>query len=392
MRATASTTSALLTAATLLISGCGTAEQPQPPRAMPEPSTTIGPVAHDPAAPTDRSGPIPAAALRGVEWLVAAQSNDGGWGQDGATPRDGTAQESTGTDVANTALAALALLRSGTTPTAGPHREQLLAAAGYIMRSIEAAPDEGLAITDKQNTQIQRKLGPFVDTFVSAMLLGELMKQMPDAASERRLVAALDKCVDKIEKNQQQDGSWNAGGWAPIINTSMASRSLFAAQNKGIDVDTAVLQRVDEYTMSQFDAKTKNFKIGEGDAGVHLYKVAQALEQASRTPADAEKREVMQAAGGMVSSETFQAGFGSMGGEEFISYMNISDSLARAGGSKWEEWNGDIKQRLEKLQNADGTWAGHHCITGRVACTSAAILTMLTDRTVETRVAGIEGK
>jgi hypothetical protein len=31
-------------------------------------------------------------------------------------------------------------------------------------------------------------------------------------------------------------------------------------------------------------------------------------------------------------------------------------------------------------QNADGSWAGHHCITGRTFCTSAALLTLLVDR------------
>jgi len=31
------------------------------------------------------------------------------------------------------------------------------------------------------------------------------------------------------------------------------------------------------------------------------------------------------------------------------------------------------------MQNEDGTWAGHHCITGRVAVTSAAILNLMVD-------------
>ncbi len=69
-----------------------------------------------------------------------------------------------------------------------------------------------------------------------------------------------------------------------------------------------------------------------------------------------------------------------MGGEEFFSYLNISDSLRRTGGSQWKEWNESMKTRLVRLQNNDGTWAGHHCITGRVAVTSAAILTMLVEK------------
>jgi len=73
-------------------------------------------------------------------------------------------------------------------------------------------------------------------------------------------------------------------------------------------------------------------------------------------------------------------GFGSMGGEEYFSYLNVSDSLRRVGGPAWQKWNGEIKAKLIQLQNADGTWAGHHCITGRVAVTSAALLTLTADR------------
>ena len=219
------------------------------------------------------------------------------------------------------------------------------------------------------------------------MLLAELMGQMPDAKSEARVHAALEKVVAKIEDNQQADGSWNSGGgWAPVISTSLASRGLWAAKQNGVQVDGKVLAKVDSYTKDQFDSEKKSFKVGAGDAGVALYKVAQAYEQASRSEQSRrDNNELLDSADKLLSTENFQAGFGSMGGEEFISYMNISDSLSRQKDAKdgaWDKWNGKIKERLEKLQNKDGTWAGHHCITGRVACTSAAILTLLTERTL----------
>ena len=31
-------------------------------------------------------------------------------------------------------------------------------------------------------------------------------------------------------------------------------------------------------------------------------------------------------------------------------------------------------------QNADGSWAGQHCITGRTFCTSTALLTLLVEQ------------
>ena len=116
-------------------------------------------------------------------------------------------------------------------------------------------------------------------------------------------------------------------------------------------------------------------------AGVALYQDAQALEQLSRTEESRKKnaREIA-AINSKLSDSKFVDGYGSIGGEEFFSYLNISDGLKRSGGKEWNEWHSKITQKILKLQNEDGTWAGHHCITGRCAVTSAAILNLTTDR------------
>jgi hypothetical protein len=119
----------------------------------------------------------------------------------------------------------------------------------------------------------------------------------------------------------------------------------------------------------------------DGAAGVPLYKKAQELEQLSRSDEDRKNnaRQIREITG-QLADASFVSGFGSIGGEEFFSYLNISDSLHRTGGAEWQKWNGDMKAKLLKLQNEDGTWAGHHCITGRVAVTSAAVLLLTADR------------
>jgi hypothetical protein len=167
-----------------------------------------------------------------------------------------------------------------------------------------------------------------------------------------------------------------------VLGTSLASRGLYVAQSKGVRVQDEVLRRVDDYTRNEFDAKQGAFKApASASAGVDLYQVAQALEQASRAGSgDGEAKAMKDAATSKLSESRFLNGFGSMGGEEFVSYLNITDSLIRARGKDWSEWNPKIKSHLAQMQNADGTWAGHHCITGRVACTSAAAMTLLGER------------
>ena len=356
----------------------------QPQRTIPEPKTAPAPVS--------------AAVDKGARWLASVQGADGGWGQDGgvaSSARPGERLESSGNDVANTAVAALALLQAGR-----QYAPQVERALAFILQRIEASPADGLAITDRQGTQIQRKLGPYIDTFLASMLMSQIDGRASTPALNARVRKALQKTVAKIEKHQQADGSWNiAGGWAPVLGTSMASRSLFEAKNRGVAVDAAVLKRAETYTVSALSAPpppvarvTAEGRAGGGSAvalsaapaeaaGVALYQSAQALEQLSRTTADrVQNAKQIGAIQGQLANAAFVGGFGSMGGEEFFSYLNISDSMKRVGGDGWSKWHTNITQKILGLQNSDGTWAGHHCITGRVAMTSAAILNLTVDR------------
>jgi squalene-hopene cyclase-like protein len=342
-----------------------------------------------------QNDPVAVAVAKGIRWLVSVQGQDGGWGQDGGETsyiRSGERLESSGNDVANTAVAAEALLRAGNTPTRGPNRDALNRAIRFILQNVEQSPAEGLSVTTRQGTQIQRKLGPFIDTFLTSKLLAQLDGNMGDAQANARVRQNLQRVVAKIEKNQLKDGSWNlAGGWAPILGTSMASQSLNIANSKGLKVSAVAMDRVEVYTKQAAAGVGSGVGSGSGggvaagrgmataalaaspSAGVDLYHSAQVLEQLSRTEKDRAKnaaqiREIRD----KLSDSKFVNGFGSIGGEEFFSYLNISDSLRRTGGPEWTKWHADMNQ--------DGTWAGHHCITGRVAVTSAAILTLLADR------------
>jgi anti-sigma factor RsiW len=380
--------------------------------------------------------PVTAAVDKGIKWLVSVQGKDGGWGQDGGETsyvRQGERLESNGNDVANTAVAAEALLHTGNTPSKGAYRENLQRAVAFIMQRVEQSPAEGLEVTNSKGTQIQRKLGPYIDTFLSAKLLGELDGNMGNAQANARVRQDLQKCVAKIEKNQLQDGSWNiAGAWAPIFGTSLASQSLDLAKAKGVPVTEVAMAKVQDYTQKTASggpgmaggvgsgygggvasgvaggvlggivtspgpvaaapppphsaAQTvvvtaSAAEVATSSAGVSLYKRAQELEQLSRSDQD-RKTNANQIAAikTQLSDPRFITGFGSVGGEEFFSYLNISGSLHRAGGPEWQKWNADMTEKVLKMQNEDGTWAGHHCITGRVAVTSAAILILVADR------------
>src|SRR5262249_7948601 len=331
---------------------------------------------------------ISVAIEKGAKWLASVQGADGGWGQDGGAAsfvRQNERLESQGNDVANTAVAALALLRAG-----DRYRPNVERAVDFILKKIEASPNDGLSITDVNQTQIQRKLGPFIDTFLASMLLARVDGTLAKA-NNARVRKGLEKCVAKIERNQMSDGSWNiAGGWAPVLGTSLASQGLYLASTKGVQVSESVMVRAEDYTVnsqngggsaalgsvggvgtgagagsapgrggarsahetadyaistdglvrekdsiSSTSAITKSGSLSAA-AGVDLYQSAQALEQLSRTPESREKnKDEIAAINAKLSNAQFVEGYGSIGGEEFFSYLNISDSLKRTGGKEW---------------------------------------------------------
>jgi hypothetical protein len=81
-----------------------------------------------------------------------------------------------------------------------------------------------------------------------------------------------------------------------------------------------------------------------------------------------------------VKDDKFIAGFGSNGGEEFLSYLNLGETLYKKGGDDWKSWDTKMTANLNNIQNKDGSWSGQHCITSRTFCTSSALLVLMIDR------------
>ncbi|MBI4230677.1 MAG: hypothetical protein HY608_07560 [Planctomycetes bacterium] len=367
-------------------------------------------------APRIDPKPLSANVQRGLAYLAERQLPGGGWGQgdESANIRSG---EGNGANVADTCMAALALLRAGSIPTAGAHAQNLCRAVSYVCSEVEAADRDSLFVTSVRGTRVQGKIGNAIDTFLAANLLAEVRNRMADDAANARVTAALDKVLDKIERNQRADGTWEGEGWAPVLSQGMAARAVNRAAQSGAEVPASVRARTEANARGAFDEASGRFAGGPGDAGVGLYGSSASLgamqesENTNRKREDdlrarlaeapsaeqaeiqgelgrieGNRRELRQARASMVEQlkdERFVQGFGSNGGEEFLSYVQIGESLLAAGGEEWRAWDASMTANLERVQNEDGSWTGHHCITGRTFCTSTALLVLMVDRTTE---------
>jgi hypothetical protein len=409
--------------------------------------------------------PLSAAVKKGLEFLAKSQQEDGGWNQGGGWRNqaggggrvEGKNVEDP-SDLGNTCFALLALFRAGNTPTTGEYKDIVARGLRFVLARVERSDMESLYVTDVRGTQLQGKIGPYIDTFLANLVLAEMRGTAgPD---EQRLIAALTKTMNKIVRHQNADGGFaNNAGWAPTLSVGVATKSVARARQNGVEVDRKVLDRALADARAAADGKpaaggavatapavggpagTASAPVplaaapadgfarggavrglaeggfGGGDAGVKLYsfgrgagntqdavnglrveaaKAREILKDGRAT--DEQKKEAKDTIGKLgeaekandrvqaglaqtVRDEKFVAGFGSNGGEEFLSFMHISETLVLKGGKDWTDWDAKMRAGLEKAQDQNGSWSGHHCITGRTFCTSAALLVLMADRT-----------
>lgn len=355
---------------------------------------------------------------KGIAWLVQAQHPGGGWGAGAHAKRKIRDPQAFVTDPATTALVGLALIRAGHTPAAGKYRDTTRKAVAHLVRLIEEFPAEGPRITSLTGTQPQRKLGPEVDTPLAVQFLSRVVAELPGADELKpRVDAALAKCITKLQNSQHKDGSWGNHGWASVLHSSFGCNALELASAVGASVDKSKLDNAQLYQEKNFSGSSGRADARDS-AGVELYAFSASqragagktraaerlLKEAKRkgdVRADAPVSKSTLTAAGLnektsellarahsnteaqlarLDDETLLKGFGSNGGEEFLSYMLTSESLVITGGELWKKWNAKMHTRLANIQNPDGSWTGHHCITSPVFCTAAVAMCLTANR------------
>ena len=160
---------------------------------------------------------------KGLEFLVKGQQEDGGWNQGGGWRNagggggrvDGPKIEDP-SDIGNSCFVLIALLRAGNTATEGEYKEAVKKGLKYVIGRVEKADKDSLYVTDVRGTQLQSKIGNYVDTFMVNLVLAEFRGKSGD--QEKALVAALEKTMTKsfaIKRPTATRG--NAGGPMPSM-------------------------------------------------------------------------------------------------------------------------------------------------------------------------------
>jgi hypothetical protein len=356
-----------------------------------------------------------------LDWISKAQLKDGGWGAGSHARQSVFDPHAVSSDPATTAMVAMALLRCGSTPTTGKYAAQLSLATNYLVKQVEAATADDLNITTQTGTQPQVKLGQNIDVVLTTQYLTNLMDYIVNNnVLKSRVSKCLDKCVVKIQMAQNANGSTKGAGWAGVLQSSFAANALESAHAAGAKVDEKKLANARNYQKGNYNTKTEAVSAADG-AGVMLYAVSgsarsSALEaRKAKEKIESAKREGRLAPSAMVNMENLKKagmaedeaikyfaayeinqsskiqaqrndvmeGFGSNGGEEFLSYLQTGEGLIMSKDVEWKKWYDNVSGKLVRIQNNDGSWNGHHCITSPVFCTATSLLILSVQNDME---------
>ena len=357
---------------------------------------------------------------KGMVWIAEAQSDKGGWGAGSHSHQDVRDPHAVPSDPATTSMVSMALLRNGNTLSKGKYSSHLKKALNFLLEAVENTPSQNKYITNLTHTQPQTKLGQNIDAILTSQFFTNILPKMEKGEMKDRVEKALSKCIAKIQQSQDTDGGWKDGGWAPVLQSALANNALESARDAGAKVDDKVLERSREYQKGNYDTKTNSAVTGKA-AGVFLYSIsgsarasakerqhaeavinkakkegrlkqsapvtAENLEEAGMSKTEAERYatayKVNSAAAQRAQDSKVMEGFGSNGGEEFLSYLMTGESLIIGQDNTWKSWFEKMAGRLVQIQTNDGSWQGHHCITSPVFCTATCLLILSIDKDLD---------
>lgn len=291
---------------------------------------------------------------RGMSFLLKRQNRDGGFGVDHGRP----------SDIACSALIGLVLLSAGNTPEKGIHAETLSNILHFVLRKVRTRPR--VDITGETTTQVQYKIGRHAHSFFAALFLSQIAGEAGPLAAEA--LEALEEMVGVIIRAQVGDGSWGSTSWAPQLGTVMGWLSLRGANTVGLDIEASA-DRTADLLVQQLSAEQQHWMhdLYKNSTGVRvLYEMGRGDMPAARKG--------FQRILSLVTTDN--TAFTQAGGEEFLSFHLITEVMLNKGGEDWRAWYGTVRDKLIAVQNRDGSWTGHHCITSRTFCTACAMLVL----------------
>ncbi len=201
----------------------------------------------EPAPPGDKPGwttavePKPLCARpckKGLDWLAEHQLPAAAGARARSRPTWAAAAALKDTpNVADTCIAALALIRSGSTPTQGPYKDAIVKAVRFVRSQVEASDAQVAVGLERARARgSSRSSGRTSTRSWPRCSWPRSRAGCRTSESKKGVDVALHKVLDKIERHQKADGTFDGAGWAPILAQAMCGKGINRAGQAGAQV------------------------------------------------------------------------------------------------------------------------------------------------------------
>jgi hypothetical protein len=304
---------------------------------------------------------------RGVQFLLRAQNRNGSWGDDIGYPGD----------ISDTAVAIMALMNDGSTMRRGRYNRQIRRAVDWSLLKIKRGLNFGDAAYQPHHSLIQRKLGPNIDLYSAALLLTLIIPLEMEKQEERFARKKLTELARRIAGYQRPNGAFEVS-YEPMLTTVTAWLTLRQAHSAGITVHGASVDKVLKYLRRDcLEAKSGVFREKKWGNRERFVTQAGAL-RVFYGMGEEKSPEIRRATNVVLRMRFDQDVGGRAGGEEFLAALFAVQAMHLGEKKAFAKFYPRIVKALMKVQNRDGSWTGHHCITAKVYCTACSVVAMLT--------------
>jgi squalene cyclase len=277
---------------------------------------------------------------RGLAYLAQSQDRQGAWsnqGRYGAYP------------VAMTALAGLALLMDGNTPTQGRYSPQVDRAVRYLMASAQG--DGLIGRTDHEGR-------PMYGHGFAMLFLGQVHGMLDDAGRQAELHAILTRAVTLTAKAQTPAGGWY---YTPDSRTDEGSvtitqvQALRSCRNAGVAVPKETIDKAMQYLERSQNSDggirySLNQRMGASRPAITAAAVCCWFNAGEYTHPNAKRA--------LAFSKTSIKPTGAVGGHDFDAHLYMSQALYVSDDDYWDEYYQKRRDFILLAQRPDGSWWG----------------------------------
>ena len=290
------------------------------------------------AYPQHVDAKIEASIERGLQFLVRSQNRDGSWRGSGGYGVYPTAM---------TALAGMALIGAGSTPTRGKHWRAVRKATDFL---VKGAQPSGLVTAPAEEGRSMYGHG------FATMFLAQVYGMEEDSARQDRLNRVLTKAVDLIVRAQSTYGGWYYtpdSGFDEGSVTVTQLQALRACRNAGIAVPVKAIREAVGYIK----------KSANSDGGIAY---SARNRGGSRPAITAAAVAVLYFAGKYddpMADKAFDYAVrhlpvASGGGHHYYAHLYLAQACYQKGGEDWEKYYPKMAKWLLGQQRSDGSWMG----------------------------------